>query len=117
MEHLQQYIKDRFNTLKWDKDPNKDLWSTKQEITVNQGTMFINGQQIKQEGQKKTIGKSFEVTGMCEIKDLTTEKVDTCLQCSFNITDNDVEVQHLEINIYPGEMDYFNGLMAQIFRV
>ena len=52
-----------------------------------------------------------------EIKDLTTEKVDTCLQCSFNITDNDVEVQHLEINIYPGEMDYFNGLMAQIFRV
>ena len=59
MEHLQQYIKDRFNTLKWDKDPDKDLWSTKQEITVNQGTMFINGQQIKQEGQKKTIGKSF----------------------------------------------------------
>ena len=47
MEHLQQYIKDRFNTLKWDKDPDKDLWSTKQEITVNQGTMFINGQQIK----------------------------------------------------------------------
>ena len=25
------------------------------------------------------------------------------------LLDNDVEVQHLEINIYPGEMDYFNG--------
>lgn len=117
MEQLKNQIRDKFNSVGWTKKEDSDLWYKEEEITMNQGTIYVNGQPVKQEGQKHKLRHEFEILYECPIKDIYTNKEDITLMCSFKVTDNDNVMSHIEINVYPNEIDYINRLATKLFNI
>ena len=116
MEELVKQIQAKFDSLKWNKSSDNH-WDITQDITINQGVMYVNGKPVQQPEQKRHINKVFEMYYPCEIKDMKSGNTEKTVMCTFDVTEEGIEVQHLEINVYPGELDFFNNLSKKIFGI
>lgn len=116
MEELVKQIQTKFNSLNWNKSSD-DHWNIEQDIPVSPSVIFVNGKPVQQPEQKRGIKKMFEMYYPCEIKDLTTGDIVKTVMCTFDVLEEGNEVQHLEINVYPNELDFFNNLSKKIFGI
>ena len=116
MEELVKQIQAKFDSLKWNKSSDNH-WDIAQDIPVSPSVIFVNGKPVQQPEQKRGIKKTFEMYYPCEIKDIHTGIIEKTVMCTFNVTEEGMEVQHLEINVYPGELDFFNNLSKKIFGI
>lgn len=118
METLLQQIRDKFTSLGWNKElEDHDMWVNEQEVMMNMGTIIINGQQMHQQGQKKISTQIFEAQYECEVKDIETENIDKSIMCRFQVLDDGIETQYLEINFYPDEFVFFENLCKKIYGI
>ena len=116
MEELVKQIQTKFESLSWNK-VSDNHWDIKQDIPVSPSVVFVNGKPVQQPEQKRGVKKSFEIYYPCEIKDIHTGNVEKTVMCIFDVTEEGNEIQHLEINVYPGELDFFNNLSKKIFGI
>ena len=117
METLKKQIIEKLEAGGFQVDMENVSWKKQETNTTGGATISINGQTFQQSGQQITVNKHFTILYECRVSDVGEQDPHDSLMCQFEVYEGDHKVQDLEINIYPGEMDYFNGLMAQIFRV
>ena len=62
-------------------------------------------------------GKFFIKDEPVEVKDIDTENVDKSIMCRFQVLDDGIETQYLEINFYPDEFEFFENLCKKIYGI
>lgn len=92
-------------------------WIKEDKIEQAGAQIIINGQKYQQKGETHDIKKEFSIMYETEILTPETGKTDKCIMCGFKIHDNDNIVQDMEINIYPGEFDFFEDLCKKLFNL
>ena len=117
METLEQKIKDHLESNGFEMDMENVSWKKQETNTTGGATISINGQTFQQPGQQITVTKHFTILYDCLVSDTDGQDPHNSLMCQFEVYEGDHQVQDLEINIYPDEIDFFNNLSRKIFGI
>ena len=117
MTELVDKIKERLESSGFNCEFDDTIWIKDFQQVVQGGTLIVNGQPIQQESSYRNITMIFEICYECDIKDADTGNVDKSLMCGFQVIVDGEHTQHLEINLYKDDYDFFNRLITQIFGI